>query len=85
MHRFTLRRIRETNLSKTTTPIESEKAELRRDAAARRDALPPDARKASAEAIAARPLPLPIVPGTVVSGFMPLRSEINPLPLMKTL
>ncbi|MGB6621881.1 MAG: 5-formyltetrahydrofolate cyclo-ligase, partial [Xanthobacteraceae bacterium] len=30
-------------------------------------------------------LPLPIVPGTVVSGFMPLRSEINPLPLMKTL
>ena len=85
MHRFTLRRIRETNLSKTTTPIEFEKAELRRDAAARRDALPPDARKASAEAIAARPLPLPIVPGTVVSGFMPLRSEINPLPLMKTL
>ncbi|MGA9431312.1 MAG: 5-formyltetrahydrofolate cyclo-ligase [Xanthobacteraceae bacterium] len=80
-----MRRIRETNLSKTTTPIESEKAELRRDAAARRDALPPDARKASAEAIAARPLPLPIVPGTVVSGFMPLRSEINPLPLMKTL
>jgi 5-formyltetrahydrofolate cyclo-ligase len=62
-----------------------EKAELRRDASARRDALPADARQAAAEAIAARPFPLPIAPGVIVSGFMPLKSEINPLPLMRKL
>ncbi|MGC1780657.1 MAG: 5-formyltetrahydrofolate cyclo-ligase, partial [Xanthobacteraceae bacterium] len=50
-----------------------------------RDVLPADVRKAAAEAIAARPLPLPIMPGTIVSGFMPLKTEINPLPLMKAL
>ena len=42
-------------------------------------------RKAAAEAIAARAFPLPISRGTIVSGFMPLKSEINPLPLMKKL
>jgi 5-formyltetrahydrofolate cyclo-ligase len=62
-----------------------EKAELRRDASARRDALPADARQAAAEAIAARPFPPPIAPGVIVSGFMPLKSEINPLPLMRKL
>ena len=46
---------------------------------------PADVRKAAAEAIAAREFPLPIAPGTIVSGFMPMKSEINPLPLMKTL
>ncbi len=68
-----------------TPDIASAKAELRRDALARRDALPAEVRKAAAEAIAARAFPLPISPGTIVSGFMPLKSEINPLPLMKTL
>ena len=29
--------------------------------------------------------PLPIAPGAIVSGFMPLKSEINPLPLMQKL
>jgi 5-formyltetrahydrofolate cyclo-ligase len=61
------------------------KAELRRDSLARRDIFPADARGAAAEAIAARPFPLPIVPGVVVSGFMPLGSEIDPLPLMRKL
>jgi len=56
-----------------------------RIALARRDAVPAEARKAAAEAIAARAFPLPISPGTIVSGFMPLKSEINPLPLMKVL
>ncbi len=65
--------------------ISDQKTELRRDAAARRDALPADLRKAAAEAIAARKFPLVIAPGTIVSGFMPLKSEINPLPLMKAL
>ncbi len=62
-----------------------EKAELRRAAQARRDALPADWRKAAAETIAARELPLAVAPGTIVSGFMPLKSEINPLPLMRKL
>jgi 5-formyltetrahydrofolate cyclo-ligase len=61
------------------------KSALRREALARRDALPADARTQAAEAIAARPFPLEITPGTVVSGFMPLKTEINPLPLMRKL
>ncbi len=65
--------------------IADKKAELRRAAAARRDALPADMRKAAAEAIAARGLPLAIAPGTIVAGFMPMKTEINPLPLMQRL
>ena len=61
-------------------PIDELKARLRRDATARRDALAPELRAAAAEAIAARPFPLP--PGAVVAGFMPMRSEIDPLPLL---
>jgi len=69
----------------SSTREKDSKAALRREAMARRDALPPDARQAAAEAIAARPFPLAIAPGTIVSGFMPLKSEINPLPLMRKL
>jgi 5-formyltetrahydrofolate cyclo-ligase len=65
--------------------IEEAKVELRAAAQARRDALPADARMAAAEAIAAREFPLAIAPGTIVSGFMPLKSEINPLPLLQKL
>jgi len=61
------------------------KAELRRDALARRDALPAEERKAAAEAVAARAFPLPVATGAIVSGFMPMQSEINPLPLMQKL
>jgi 5-formyltetrahydrofolate cyclo-ligase len=61
------------------------KAQLRREALTRRDALTAEIRKAAAEAIAARAFPLVIAPGTVVSGFMPLKSEISPLPLMRKL
>jgi 5-formyltetrahydrofolate cyclo-ligase len=65
--------------------IETRKAELRREAVARRDALPADARKVAAEAIAARAFPFPVTPGLIVSGFMPMKSEIDPRPLMQTL
>ena len=65
--------------------IEDSKAAIRREAMARRDALPADMRQAAAEAIAARKFPLAIAPGMVVSGFMPLKSEINPLPLLRKL
>src|SRR5271154_2502019 len=65
--------------------VEDPKAALRREAMARRDALPADTRKAAAETIAARKFPLAIAPGAIVSGFMPLKTEINPLPLMQKL
>jgi 5-formyltetrahydrofolate cyclo-ligase len=61
------------------------KAALRAEGLARRDAMPPDVRAAAAETIAARAFPLALKPGTIVSGFMPLKSEINPLPLLRKL
>jgi 5-formyltetrahydrofolate cyclo-ligase len=69
----------------SSTRVEDSKAALRREAIARRDALPSDVRQAAAGAIAARPFPLTIAAGTIASGFMPLKREINPLPLMRKL
>jgi 5-formyltetrahydrofolate cyclo-ligase len=66
-------------------PIEELKADLRASTRALRDALPADARKAAAEFIAARIFPLATAPGIIISGFMPLKSEINPLPLLQKL
>ncbi len=65
--------------------VDESKAALRGEAMLRREALPAELRKAAAEAIAARKFPLTVAPGTIVSGFMPMKSEINPLPLMQTL
>ena len=67
------------------TETDQTKAELRAAALARRDALPAAERQSAAEAIAARAFPVPISPGTIVSGFMPMKTEINPLPLMRKL
>ena len=64
---------------------QTEKDKFRQEAITRRDALPPEMRKAAAETIAACGFPLRISPGVTVSGFMPLKSEINPLPLMQKL
>jgi 5-formyltetrahydrofolate cyclo-ligase len=61
------------------------KADLRTAALASRDALPPDMRAAAADAVAAHAFPVRVTPGTIVSGFMPLKSEINPVPLMRRL
>jgi len=61
------------------------KTALRRAALARRDALPPAERMAAGLAIAERGLPVEVTPGTVVSGFSPLKSEISPLPLLRRL
>jgi len=63
--------------------VQSLKADIRREAAARRDALPAAERAAAAAAVAARPLPVAVKPGTIVSGFSALKSEINPVPLMR--
>jgi 5-formyltetrahydrofolate cyclo-ligase len=61
------------------------KAVIRKDALLRRDALPAAERARAAEAIAARAFPLAIEPGQIVSGFSPLKTEINPIPLMRKL
>jgi len=65
--------------------LDQRKAALRAAALARRDTIPAAERQAAADAIAARPFPLPVAAGAVVSGFMPLKSEINPLPLLRRL
>ena len=61
------------------------KAILRRELTARRDALPAAERQQAADTIAARAFPVAVPPGAIVSGFMPLKSEINPLPLLREL
>jgi 5-formyltetrahydrofolate cyclo-ligase len=61
------------------------KSDLRAIALAARDALSGEQRDAAAQALAARGLPFDIAPGTVVSGYSPIRSEINPAPLMRAL
>jgi len=66
-------------------PIDELKVELRKAALARRNAMSAEQRHAAAEAIAARAFPIPIAPGVIVSGFSPLKSEIDPLPLMRKL
>jgi len=67
------------------TSLENVKAALRREAVARRDAIPAQRRAAAAQAIAARRFPCGLPVGAYVSGFMPLKSEINPIPLMRKL
>jgi 5-formyltetrahydrofolate cyclo-ligase len=65
--------------------ISNAKASLRAAALARRDALSTDKRGAAAQAIAARALPISVTPGQVIAGYAPIRSEIDPLPLMRVL
>src|SRR6266700_2146171 len=61
------------------------KQQLRAIALAARDALTGEQRSAAAEAIAARGLPFELPQGAVVTGYAPIRSEIDPLPLMRRL
>ena len=66
-----------------SAPIKNAKSALRAAALARRDALPAAARHAAASAIAARPLPIDVTPRMIVSGYLPIRSELDPRPLMQ--
>jgi 5-formyltetrahydrofolate cyclo-ligase len=59
------------------------KAELRAAALAKRDALSDEERARAAQAVAKRGLPVELKPGMVVSGYSPIRSEIDPVPLMR--
>ena len=61
------------------------KADLRTAALAKRDALSDAQRAVAAQAMAKRGLPFAIEPGMVVSGYSPIRSEIDPAPLMRQL
>ena len=61
------------------------KADLRAAALAKRDALSDEQRAAAAAALAKRGLPFEITPGMVVSGYSPIRNEIDPAPLMRKL
>jgi 5-formyltetrahydrofolate cyclo-ligase len=72
-----------TDLNQTET--ENSKSILRAEALARREALPAATRAAAAETIARRSFPVRIERGMIVSGFSPMKSEINPVPLMRKL
>jgi 5-formyltetrahydrofolate cyclo-ligase len=61
------------------------KADLRAAALAKRDALSDEQRADAAQALARLKLPFEIAPGTVVSGYSPIRNEIDPAPLMRKL
>lgn len=61
------------------------KNQLRTAALARRDALSDAQRDAAAQRVAARGSVFDIKPGIVVAGYMPMRREIDPRPLMRAL
>jgi 5-formyltetrahydrofolate cyclo-ligase len=61
------------------------KKDLRVATLAKRDALPAPERAAAADTIAARMFPVPIPADAVVSGYSPMKSELNPVPLMRML
>jgi 5-formyltetrahydrofolate cyclo-ligase len=70
-------------LSPMAPLLEDDKATLRRAALARRDALDAADRAAASAAIAARPLPVAAGPGRIVSGYLPINSELDPRPLLQ--
>src|SRR5712692_6082899 len=72
-------------MSSPPASLDTQKAALRATALAKRDALSGEHRAAAAQAIALRGLPFEIIPGTVVAGYSPIRSEIDPTPLLRKL
>jgi|SRR5450631_351841 5-formyltetrahydrofolate cyclo-ligase len=66
-------------------PAGPSKANLRIATLAARDALSGDYRAAAAQAIAGRGLPVETPRGAVIAGYSPIRSEIDPTPLMRKL
>jgi len=62
--------------------VTKSKADLRAVALAKRDALSDEQRVAAAQALAGRGVPFEITPGMIVSGYSPIRNEIDPAPLM---
>jgi len=63
----------------------ADKAAIRASSLARRDALTETRRAHAAQVLADHADAIGIRPGTIVSGFWPIRSEIDPRPLMDAL
>jgi len=61
------------------------KSSLRTAALAARDALSDAQRVAAAQVLARRGLPVETGPGAIVAGYSPIRSELDPTPLMHKL
>lgn len=69
-----------------TRPISPKsKQQLRTAALAAREALTVEQRVAAAQAVAAHKIPFEVAPGCVVSGYAPIRGELDPTPLMQNL
>lgn len=66
-------------------PSQAAKKELRAAALAARDALPVGERRRAAQTIAMRRFAVPLGEGTIVAGYSPIRSECDPVPLMRSL
>jgi 5-formyltetrahydrofolate cyclo-ligase len=69
----------------STVPPAATKNDLRAAALARRGALSVEAQAHAAQAVAARGLPVDVVNDAIVSGYWPIRNEIDPMPLMRHL
>jgi len=61
------------------------KGDLRKIALDARDALSGETRATASEKLAARGLPFEIAAGAIISGYSPIRSELDPAPLMQKL
>lgn len=68
-----------------SSPLDNNKSILRQSALARRDAMPATERAAAVDAVTQRPFPVAVAPGMIVSGYSPMKSEFNPVPLMRKL
>lgn len=64
---------------------QTDKAQLRSEALARRDAMPAAERAAAVEIVTQRPFPIDVKQGVIVSAYSPMKSEFNPVPLMRKL
>jgi 5-formyltetrahydrofolate cyclo-ligase len=65
--------------------VSATKSQLRTAALERRDALAVVERRAAAQKIAMRRFPVPFGEGTIIAGYSPIRSECDPVPLMRGL
>ena len=72
-------------MSDSSVSSSAAKTTFRAAALAKRDALSDAQRIAAAQALAARGLPFDITPNTIVAGYSPIRSELDPVPLMQKL
>ncbi|MEP9372182.1 5-formyltetrahydrofolate cyclo-ligase [Mesorhizobium sp. KR1-2] len=67
------------------TELKALKKQMRAEALARRNALPVDWRIETSLGMAEAAAAIPVEPGTVVSAFWPIRSEVDVRPLMSAL